>query len=96
VRLIALHRLYQRTCKECGYRWTLTRAQVQLRNSAGTFSRLNKLPTYASSSDATGALRAQEEARARLIDRYRTCARCGTDVFSERPITKRHPADPRA
>ena len=27
--LVALHRLYQRTCKDCGYHWTVTRAQKQ-------------------------------------------------------------------
>jgi hypothetical protein len=29
VALVALHRLYQRTCKDCGYHWTVTRAQKQ-------------------------------------------------------------------
>ena len=29
--LVALHRLYQRTCRDCGYHWTVTRAQKQKR-----------------------------------------------------------------
>ena len=27
--LVALHRLYQRTCRDCSYHWTVTRAQKQ-------------------------------------------------------------------
>jgi hypothetical protein len=37
---------------------------------------------------------ADEEAQVELAEQFRRCAKCGTDSFSERPITKRHPADP--
>jgi predicted nucleic-acid-binding Zn-ribbon protein len=87
--LIALHRLYQRTCKTCGYRWTVTRAQKQ---SAVRAPWLQPGPQRLSSSMASeeAFVEAQEE----QIQPLRECAKCGSVEISERPITKRHPADP--
>jgi hypothetical protein len=85
MKIIALHRLYQRTCKDCGYRWTVTRAQAQLTVRAPHFGR---------GAFAVQADEAAEEAQVELVEQFRICAKCGVDFFSERPVTKRHPADP--
>jgi hypothetical protein len=103
MRVIALHRLYQRTCKGCGYHWTVTRAQAQLvvrRSSIGRGAfgggpgGVSGIPQDSSYIDnAIEASEATEKAQLELIEQFRTCAKCGSDVSSERPITKRHPAD---
>jgi predicted nucleic-acid-binding Zn-ribbon protein len=83
VRVIALHRLYQRTCKHCGYHWTVTRAQAQL--------------TVRQPMDRRMRVRAREAAvgaQLELVEAFRRCAKCGGNRFSERPVTKRRPADP--
>ena len=75
--IVALHRLYQRTCRDCGYRWTVTRGQANQRPSAGI-----------STTRGENAREALVETRERLIDPLRECAKCGGIRFSERPITK--------
>jgi hypothetical protein len=82
--LVALHRLYQRTCRDCGYRWTVTRAQKQISVRQPVFRQRG----------VENAREALVETRERLIDPLRECARCGGIRFSERPVTKRRPADP--
>ena len=82
------HRLYQRTYRDCGYNWTVTRAQAQLRP--------NKLRLYPSAAGvaAIQAAEAAMDSRLELIEQFHKCAKCGSELFSERPVTKRHPADP--
>jgi predicted nucleic-acid-binding Zn-ribbon protein len=83
--LIALHRLYQRTCEDCGYRWTVTRAQKQ--RTVGAPMRTGRFSYMANE-------QASVEAQGEQIEPLRECAKCGSVRFSERPVTKRHPADP--
>jgi hypothetical protein len=40
------------------------------------------------------ANQAADEAQLELIEQFRKCDKCGCDRFSERPVTKKHPADP--
>jgi hypothetical protein len=37
---------------------------------------------------------ASVDAQGEQIEPLRECAKCGSVRFSERPVTKRHPADP--
>jgi predicted nucleic-acid-binding Zn-ribbon protein len=84
VKIIALHKLYQRTCKDCGYHWTVTRAQATLAVREPRFGR----GAFVSSVDS-----ADVDAQVEQVEQFRICAKCGVDFFSERPVTKRHPAD---
>jgi hypothetical protein len=34
------------------------------------------------------------EAQLDLVEQFAKCAKCGGDRFTERPVTKRNPADP--
>ena len=84
VAIVALHRLYQRTCKSCGYHWTVTRAQKQM------MVRQPPLRVRARSARRLYLV----EAQMRIVKQFRDCAKCGGVRLSERPVTKRHPADP--
>jgi hypothetical protein len=39
------------------------------------------------------AREAAMEAQLELVQQFRTCSKCAGDRFSERPVTKKHPAD---
>ena len=82
--LVALHRLYQRTCRDCSYHWTVTRAQKQK-------SMRQSVLRQRGSENPREALVATWEP---VMDPLRECAKCGGVRSSERPVTKRHPADP--
>lgn len=91
MKLIALHRLYQRTCTGCGYHWTVTRAQSQLKV---------KPPHPIVQRGLRGPIgmvieadEAAKQAQVELVEQFKRCAKCGADDFIERPVTKRHPAD---
>jgi predicted nucleic-acid-binding Zn-ribbon protein len=90
MRIIALHRLYQRTCKDCGYHWTVTRAQARIKVRAPSLGLRGPLTAGSSMQ----AIEAAEEGQIELREQFRRCPKCGVDLFSERPVTKRHPADP--
>jgi hypothetical protein len=82
--LVALHRLYQRTCRDCGYHWTVTRPQKQNQMHQPVFRQ-------------RGVENPREhvvETPEQVIDPLRECAKCGGVRFSERAVTKRRPADP--
>jgi hypothetical protein len=84
--LVALHRIYQRTCRDCGYRWTVTRAQKQERVRQPVLRQRG----------VENPREAMVESREAVMDPLSECARCGGVRFSERPVTKRRPADPPA
>ena len=100
MKVIALHRLYQRTCKDCGYHWTVTRAQAQLMVQRPRIPRGAVRGTGGRGvgqsyiGDVIQAGEAAEQAQVELVEQFRQCAKCGADRFSQRPVTKRHPADP--
>lgn len=82
--LVALHRLYQRTCRDCGYHWIVTRAQKQKRGRQPTLRQRG----VENPQEALAVIREG------MIDPLKECASCGSVRYSERPITKRAPADP--
>src|SRR6202034_3823539 len=67
MRVIALHRLYQRTCKKCGYHWTVTRAQAQL-TVRQPYPRMRVRPA---------TREALVEAQVEQVEQFRECAKCG-------------------
>jgi hypothetical protein len=79
--LVALHRLYQRTCQHCGYHWTVTRAQKQK-----VVRVLNPHSTLLQTGETL--VHGQD------VEPFRECAECGGFRYTERPVTKRRPADP--
>jgi hypothetical protein len=79
-------RQWERTCAECGYTWRVPRsiARGAIRGSMGGNARAAKMsPRYG------GDYRAGVEARADLMEGFRTCAKCGADDFTQRPVTRR-------
>jgi hypothetical protein len=82
--LVALHRLYQRSCRDCGYHWTVTRAQKQKRIRQPVLRQRG----------VENAREAFVEIREPVMDSLMECAKCGGVRFFERPVTKRRPADP--
>ena len=65
--LVALHRLYQRTCRDCGYHWTVTRAQKQKRMRQPVLRQRGV-------ENPREALVATREP---VMDSLRECAKCG-------------------
>jgi len=99
VRILALHRTYERSCTACGETWLLSRRQAQFRPSpwAGGFNpgRAGGLGTESPLADSSmTAGSAAMEAELDVADSLRRCPACGSYRFSERPVTRRHPADP--
>ena len=107
--VIALHRRYQRTCKSCGAHWILKRSQAQFaakppgrRLQPGAIQgpyiggfdvgALNSANIDSSFSAADSFV----EGRAEIADQFKACPKCGSDLYTQRPVTKRHPADPDA
>ena len=88
--LLALHRHYERTCTNCGYKWVLTRKEAQfmprpdtrgLRRAGGRDMR-----TFEEDVD-------QQD---NLAEQFKRCARCGMTSYRQRRITRKHPAGPQA
>jgi len=93
-----LHRHYERICKACGYTWVVTRALAELRPpSINRFEALGETigagRAEGSGEAAIGAVEAEEDARLESYEESRRCPSCGIDDFTERPVTKAHPAD---
>jgi hypothetical protein len=99
-----LHDHYERTCRACGYSWVVTRRDAALHpplinrfeelEGTGLIGRVGGVGVGGGSD--TAALRsvdAEEEARFEAYEETRRCPSCGVDDFTERPVTKAHPAD---
>jgi len=99
-----LHNHYERTCRACGYRWVVTRREAALHpplinrfedlEGTGLIGRVGGVGVGGGSDAA--ALRsvdAEEETRLEAYEENRRCPSCGIDDFTERPVTKAHPAD---
>jgi hypothetical protein len=80
-------REWERTCAECGYTWRVPRsiARGGIRGmSMGSNARAARMsPRYGAE------YRAGVEARADLMEGFRTCEKCGADHFTQRPVTRR-------
>jgi hypothetical protein len=92
--IFALHRLYERKCRDCGYVWTVPRANaaVQLHPPPGMTIARSAWTSY--SGDGVGSVEADYNSRDELLEAIRRCPKCGVDNSSIRAITRRHPASP--
>lgn len=87
--IVALHRAYERTCRSCGYTWTVTRRQAQLHvTRSRSASRPGGPQTYYLENAIEGA-EADEAGQVALAEQFRRCARCGLDEFDQRPARRR-------
>lgn len=92
-----LHRFYERTCSACGYRWTVPRWQLKVKRIRVRLGPANLGQGNLQSPAMDEAIEAADEARDAQRDRIEQlgrCAKCGSKQFSERPVTRSHPADP--
>ncbi len=94
--VLALHRYYERTCTNCGYKWVLTRKEAQfmarpnIRGLRGGGPQRYYIDNAVSTFDQDVG---QQDA---LAEQFKRCARCGMTNYHQRPVTRRHPADPQA
>jgi len=93
-----LHNDYERTCRACGYSRVVTRGQAELHPpSINRFEALGETSgvgrVEGSEAAAIGSVEAEEETRLEAYEDTRRCPSCGIDDFTERPVTKAHPAD---
>jgi hypothetical protein len=77
---------WERTCSECGYTWRVPRS-IARRGIRGMSAWTVRGATTGPKHDAgnVGALSADIEARAELMEGFRVCAKCGADHFTQRP-----------
>src|ERR1700733_15313928 len=82
-------REWERTCSECGYTWRVPRS-IARRGIRGMSAITVRGATAGPVSGApdVGALSADIEARADLMEGFRTCAKCGADDFTQRPFRR--------
>jgi predicted nucleic-acid-binding Zn-ribbon protein len=84
-------REWERTCSECGYTWRVPRsiARRGIRGmSAMTVRGATATPGPMNDTSNLGALSADIEARAELMEGFRVCAKCGADNFTQRPCRR--------
>jgi predicted nucleic-acid-binding Zn-ribbon protein len=84
-------REWERTCSECGYTWrvSLSIARRGIRGmSAMTVRGATAGPMHDTNRGSVGALSADIEARAELMEGYGVCAKCGADNFTQRPCRR--------
>ncbi|MDA8297800.1 MAG: hypothetical protein M0004_14670 [Actinomycetota bacterium] len=87
--IIALHRSYERTCRSCGYTWTVTRRQAQLHvTRSRAAARVRGSQNYYVE-NAIEAAAADETAQVERAEQFRRCARCGLDDFEQRRLRRR-------
>jgi predicted nucleic-acid-binding Zn-ribbon protein len=83
-------REWERTCAECGYTWQVPRS-IARRGIRG----MSAVTVFGSVTSArrspSGGTRYRGDiaARADLMEGFRTCAKCGADHFTQRPVTRR-------
>jgi predicted nucleic-acid-binding Zn-ribbon protein len=73
----------ERTCKDCGYAWIITRDQATVTHAGSGMS-------------VAVATRDAFQSQMDLGDGLRRCPKCGAEHYSQRSLTKRHPASPEA
>jgi ribosomal protein S27AE len=88
----------QRTCKNCGYQWIMPRGGATYRPRRQLFTRPPAAgyvnPNSSTTPQPGDDLSFAEELD--LQDKLRRCPRCGAEHYSQRSVTKRHPASPGA
>ena len=82
-------REWERTCSECGYTWRVPRS-IARRGIRGMScdDRAGETAGGRRNPRAFGALHADIEARADLMEGFRVCAKCGADDFTQRPCRR--------
>ena len=82
-------REWERSCVECGYIWRVPRS-IARRGIRGMSAMSVRGATAGPMHDTrnVGVLSANIEARAELMEGFRTCAKCGADRFTQRPVTR--------
>jgi ribosomal protein L37E len=96
VLVLAFHRNYERTCANCGYKWVLTRKEAQFMPRPHTGGlRAPGGPQYYAD-DAVNVFEHDVDQQDELAEQFKRCARCGMTSYQQRPVTRRHPADPQA
>jgi hypothetical protein len=85
-----LHNHYERTCRACGYSWVVTRGEAALHPPS-----INRFEAFGEARQAAGigSVEAEEDTQLESYEETRRCPSCGIDDFTERPVTKAHPAD---
>ena len=83
-------REWERTCSECGYTWRVPRsiARRGIRGMSAMTVRGETAGGGRRNPRAFGALHAEIEARADLMEGFRVCAKCGADDFTQRPCRR--------
>lgn len=87
--IVALHRSYERTCRSCGYTWTVARRQAQLHVTRSPSASRPCGPQTDYLENAIERAEADEAAQVALAQPFRRCARCGLDDFDQRPARRR-------
>jgi hypothetical protein len=87
-------REWERTCAECGYTWRVPRsiARRGIRGISGMgMSGLDvgHMAQAARSNPRGSDFSAGVQARAEQMEGFRTCAKCGADDFTQRPVPRR-------
>jgi predicted nucleic-acid-binding Zn-ribbon protein len=72
----------ERTCKDCGYSWVITRAQATTTHISGAGM---SVPVA-----TRDAFRSQMD----YADELKRCPKCGVEHYSQRSVTRRNPATP--
>ena len=95
VRIGFFAREWERTCSECGYAWRVPRS-IARRGIRGMSAWTVRGATVGPKNDArnVGALSADIEARAELMEGFRVCAKCGADHFTQRPCRRSETGPP--
>ena len=99
-----LHNHYERTCRACGYSWVVTRGEAALHpplinrfedlEGTGLIGRVGGVGRVGGpDAVALRSVDAEEETRLEGYEEARRCPSCGIGDFTERPVTKAHPAD---
>jgi predicted nucleic acid-binding Zn-ribbon protein len=89
----------QRTCLDCGYKYVISHGEATAHKESPT--RINRAPFQLPVTEPSVGVDehvAEDEFHEMgdVYDVMRRCPKCGSEHFSQRSVTKRHPADPGA
>jgi hypothetical protein len=90
-----LHSHYERTCKACGFQWEVERGLADMHPPRMKAEGRIFTP-FAVGEGMDNVNRELDEqtyeARVEIYEETRRCPSCGVEDFTERPVTKAHPA----
>jgi hypothetical protein len=76
---------YERTCKDCGYSWQLSRGEARLR--------VNKRTRYTGRARAPAGVNRMIATKASYVAEFGRCAKCGGHSFTQQPLLDYKPLD---